>query len=110
MLDYMAGSAGTDVVLATVRPWSGSCVIENPDEVTETAAAVLSGGRDDAWRRCLDDRQGRLVPCSADHTGEYLGTGQSRKASPDECAAAAEAHLRQTPAKVGDLLTVPVRR
>ena len=106
MLEYMSGRAGTDVVLATVRPWSGACVIENPVEVAETAADVLAGGSDDAWRRCLDDQQGRLVPCSKDHTGEYLATGETRKASQAECEQAAEAYLGQPLAGVADLLTV----
>ena len=108
MLDYMSGRAGTDVVLATVRPWSGACVIDNPRQVAETAADVLAGGSDDAWRRCLDDRQDRLVPCSEDHTGEYLATGQTRKASQAECERAAEVYLGQPLAGVTDLLTVRV--
>lgn len=108
MLAYMSGRVGTDVVLATVRPWSGACLLENPVEVAETAADALAGGGDDAWRRCLDDVQGRLVPCSEDHTGEYLATGRARKASLEECQVAAEAYMRQTLAGVADQLTVRV--
>ena len=95
------------MVLASVRPTSGACVIDNPVEVAETAAGVLAGSNDDAWRRCLDDRQGRLVPCSEEHTGEYIATGEARKANQEECESAAEAYLNQTLANVGDLLTRP---
>jgi hypothetical protein len=110
MLTYMAGRVGLDVVLATVRPMSGDCVIDNPVEVAETASGVLAGSGDDAWLRCLDDRQRRLVPCSEDHTGEYIATGESRTANQEECESAAEAYLNQTLANVGDLLTVRVVR
>jgi hypothetical protein len=108
MLGYMSGRAGLDVVLASVRPASGACVIDNPVEVAETAAGVLARSNDDAWRRCLDDRQGRLVPCSEEHTGEYIATGEARKANQEECEEAAEAYLNQTLANVGDLLAVRV--
>jgi hypothetical protein len=108
MLEYMAGRAGRDVVLADVREVSGACVIDNPIEVAETAAGVLAGSNHDAWRRCLDDRQGRLVPCSKEHTGEYIATGEARKANQEECEKAAEAYMNQTLTNVGDLLTVRV--
>ena len=104
----MSGRAGIDVVLATVRPMSGACVIDNPVEVVETASGVLAGSRDDAWLRCLDDRQRQLVPCSEEHTGEYIATGESRRANQEECEQAAETYLNQTLANVGDLLTVRV--
>jgi hypothetical protein len=108
MLIYMSGRAGLDVALADVRPLSTACVIDNPVEVVETAAGVLAGSNDDSWRRCLDDQRGRLVPCSEDHTGEYIATGEARKANQVECERAAEAYLNQTLANVGDLLTVRV--
>jgi hypothetical protein len=108
MLSYMSGRTGIDVALATVRPMAGACVIDNPVEVAETASGVLAGPRDDAWLRCLDDRQRQLVPCSEDHNGEYIATGEARKANQEECEQAAETYLNQTLANVGDLLTVRV--
>ena len=108
MLKYMAGRAGRDVVFPDVVSKFGSCVIDSKIEVSDTAAGTLAGATDDAWRRCVDNRRGDLVPCDRDHDGEYLATGESRKASQSECEEAASDYMRQTLANVSDLLRVRV--
>lgn len=40
MLNYMSGRAGTDVVLATVRPWSGECQAAAEMYMRQTLAGV----------------------------------------------------------------------
>ena len=108
MLKYMAGRAGRDVVLADLASKSGFCVIDSKIEVSDTAAGTLASANDDAWRRCVDNRRDQLVPCDHDHDGEYIATGESRKASQSECEEAAASYLRTTLDNVSDLLRVRV--
>jgi hypothetical protein len=48
------------------------------------------------------------VDCSQLHSGEYVATGSLRRATQEECLAAAERYLDQTPANVAEDLTVDV--
>ena len=73
------GARGLDVVLASVRD-CGACVIDNPVEVAGRRPAT---GRVQRRRLAAVPGRpaGRLVPCSEEHTGEYIATGEARKAT-----------------------------
>ena len=108
MLRFMAGRPGLDVVLASVVRDGGGCLLSTPVTVADSAAQALSGTGDDAWLRCVDERESRLVSCDRPHTGEYVATGRAGKADLDECRAAAEVYMDQSLGSVGDLLQVHV--
>jgi hypothetical protein len=82
--------------------------LESAVDVSGTARGVLLTSASASWRRCFDRRSATVVNCAQVHSSEYFATGSVRRATPDECLAAAETYLDQLPVNVADDLIVSV--
>jgi hypothetical protein len=103
------GGTSVDVVTAqAVAGPGGSCALESADDVSGTARDVLLTSSSASWRRCFDRRTATTVNCAQVHSSEYFATGSLRRATSDECLAAAEIYLDQLPANVADDLAINV--
>jgi hypothetical protein len=110
LVTYMGGRAGLDVALGQPLGASGGgCLLDSGRDVSTSAREVLAADDgDDAWRRCYDNRRGQIVPCDAPHSGEYIATGATSKATQDECIEAARAYMDRSIAANAELLRVQV--
>ena len=102
VIEYVGGNASLDVTIAkAVKKPGGKCLLAADRDVTGSARDVLQGRDSANWRRCYDRRTGTNVSCGVLHSGEYLATGNLRRATDAECQVAAATYLDQNP---GNLL------
>ena len=86
-----------------------SCVLDAGHELRGSAKDVLQSGTGAEWRRCFDRAKGKNVSCSTVHTGEYVATGNSKRATDADCLVAATTYLDQLPGNlVEDLIVRPI--
>ena len=108
-MHYLGGRWLLDVPM-TVRTmaWPGGrCVIDAGRDVHGSARGVMREPAAD-WRRCADTRRKIVVRCSQRHTSEFIGTGSTRRASPQQCATAARIYINKPPASYADKLSIAV--
>jgi hypothetical protein len=109
VIGFLGGQNGLDIVVAkAAQSPTGRCSIDAGREVSGSARDALQGATGVAWRRCVDRRVTKNVPCSALHSGEYVATGSTRRASDAECQLAAARYLDQVPGALVDDLDVRV--
>lgn len=104
---FLGGLPAVDVLVAHPAALPGvTCAFDAGREVSDTAKDALQGDDSATWRRCIDNAKGKNVPCSQDHTGEYVATGSPRRASDADCLVAAATYLDQLPGNLTEDLTV----
>jgi hypothetical protein len=104
---FLGGLATVDVLVAHPASMPGSsCVLDAGHELRGSAKDALQSGTAAVWRRCSDRAVGKNVPCSTVHTGEYVATGKSSRATDPDCLVAAAAYLDQLPGNLVEDLTV----
>ncbi|GAA1696799.1 hypothetical protein GCM10009745_48620 [Kribbella yunnanensis] len=109
VIDFLGGQVGLDITVAKVAQLSaGRCSVDAGREVSGSARDALQGPTSAGWRRCVDRRVTKNVPCSALHSGEYVGTGSLRRATDPECQLAAAKYLDQVPGALVEDLEVRV--
>ncbi|WP_405064417.1 hypothetical protein OG474_22935 [Kribbella sp. NBC_01505] len=109
VIDFLGGQAGLDVVVAkAAQSPAGRCSVDAGREVSDSARDALQGSTSASWRRCVDRRVTKNVPCSDLHSGEYVATGSTRRASDSECQLAAARYLDQVPGALVEDLEVRV--
>lgn len=109
VIGFLGGQAGLDITVAKVaQSPAGRCSVDAGREVSGSARDALQGSTSAAWRRCVDRRVTKNVPCSALHSGEYVATGSTRRASEAECQLAAARYLDQVPGALVEDLEVRV--
>ncbi|GAB3936015.1 hypothetical protein GCM10029976_047180 [Kribbella albertanoniae] len=109
VIGFLGGQTGLDVTVAKVaQSPAGRCAVDAGREVSGSARDALQGSSGAAWRRCVDRRVTKNVACSALHSGEYVATGSTRRASDAECQLAAARYLDQVPGALVEDLEVRV--
>ena len=109
VIDYLGGLTALDVSVA--RPGAapgGGCWLDAGRTVSGSAQGVLQSESAPSWRRCVDQRTAKNVPCSALHSGEYLATGSLRRATDAECQVAAAKYMDQNPGNLIEDLMIHV--
>jgi hypothetical protein len=106
VIAFLGGTSSVDVTTARAASIpGGGCSVQTAAEVMGTARNILQTEAAPDWRRCYDRRTSTNVDCSQPHSGEYTATGSLRRATVDECLAAAARYLDQTTSNVdGDLV------
>jgi hypothetical protein len=114
---YLGGDPAREVLrvsprqLALMGGGKRLCVVGDPTSEPDISSVrgVLATDHADGWRVCVDSRlERRPVPCSDDHTGEYVGIPANQ---PLDCVRAAEAYMNATYGRVaGELRIVTHRR
>ncbi len=104
---FLGGVATVDVLVARPASMPGSsCVLDAGHELRGSAKDALQSESGAVWRRCSDRAAGKNVPCSTVHTGEYVATGNSSRATDPVCLVAAATYLDQLPGNLVEDLTV----
>lgn len=106
---YLGGRWLVDVPMRVrVIGWAGGrCAIDAGRGVQGSARNVLREPAPE-WRQCVDVRKRLVVRCSQPHTGEYIGSGRTGRATPQECAAAAKTYINKAPAQYAATLRIDV--
>lgn len=108
---YLGGRPDVEIIRVQPRTVSAGstgrvCVVQDPAGAatfTSVRNVLLRDGS--AWRRCADDRiKDENVPCSQEHTSEYVWTSHSQ--SPVDCEKAAEIYLGAPPSNFQGRLRV----
>jgi hypothetical protein len=110
VITFLGGLSSLDVTIARAATApTGACAVDATRDVRGSARDVLRGEAAAGWRRCVDRRVRKNVPCSELHSGEYLSTGRPGRATEVECRVAAAQYLDQRPEYVaGDLQIRPL--
>ncbi|WP_375432843.1 hypothetical protein [uncultured Friedmanniella sp.] len=105
-VEYLGGAPGTDVPLFNPIVSDSRCLLEAASNVEGTSRDAFLEPGADIWRRCVDDRRRSLVPCSANHSGEYAAAGPADDGNERDCPTAAADYLHQSLSEVDDQLKV----
>jgi len=109
VIGFLGGQPGLDVTVAKpANSPTGRCAVDAVREVSGSARDALQGSASASWRRCVDRRVTKNVPCSALHSGEYVATGSTRRATDAECQQAAARYLDQVPGALVEDLEIRV--
>ncbi|MFK4088453.1 hypothetical protein ACI2LF_30345 [Kribbella sp. NPDC020789] len=109
VIDFLGGQLALDVTVAKVaQSPTGRCAVDAGRVVSGSARDALQSSTSATWRRCVDRRVTKNVPCSALHSGEYVATGSTRRATDAECQLAAARYLDQVPGALVEDLEVRV--
>lgn len=103
---YLGGAPGTDVPYSDPRQQKPGCLLEAPLNIRGASRGAFTRSGSDRWRRCFDRSQQRVVPCSTNHTGEYIAAGPADDGSERECDTAASDYMDQSLANVDEDLEV----
>ncbi len=103
-LAYLGGISGVDVLRADIAPvvrridGRDACALGLSEDarLTHSVRDVLQQRSGDVWRRCIDDRTAREVPCSLPHTAEVVGPASSDDLN---CAAQADTYAETSLAR-----------
>jgi hypothetical protein len=107
---FLGGLATVDVLVAHPAALPGvTCALDAGHDVNDSAKDVLQTDDHAVWRRCFDKAKNSNIPCSEDHTGEYVATGNPRRATEADCLVAAATYLDQLPGNLTeDLIVRPI--
>jgi hypothetical protein len=114
LVGYLGGTPDTDVLRSTIAPITVKlqgqtvCIVSIPSgaQTSGSVKQVLDTPGGDVWRRCLDNRYGREVPCSDPHTDEFVFSGLLSPSESLDCTDRASRYLMATVAGLSTQLTV----